>query len=148
LEQKYATYLTWITKALLMRGHPMGMFLGNFMIEHLLPNAALGQFVANLLGELLANVDDAKQWRDPTAVLFWKQKFLTKILPTVLTGSKAGNSKLNFTVALAKILVNFPLSIFKSELSTVRQPSSFFVSFFFFTQFQFLHRLFPFCSSR
>ncbi|KAH7881782.1 ARM repeat-containing protein [Phlebopus sp. FC_14] len=111
----------WITKALLVRSHPMAPAFIDSLFT-LLDDQGLDWNAARALG-VLATPDDILTKRNGAVLkILHSQKYFNSVLPKILTGAKningSGQEKANL-VALASLINAVPKSMYSSHLSTL-----------------------------
>ncbi|KAJ3283186.1 mms19 nucleotide excision repair [Borealophlyctis nickersoniae] len=113
-----STYL-WITKALVLRSHPMGYDMSQDLVA-LLADPVLGRRAADGFGIVVGDSPDGVLTKASFAVLrlLYKQKFFNHCVPRLVEGFHAAPNDLKqyYLMVLSHLLRNIPQQILLSEL--------------------------------
>ncbi|XP_066457176.1 MMS19 nucleotide excision repair protein homolog [Eleutherodactylus coqui] len=115
------TLLTWVTKALILRYHPMDGHLTNKMIG-LLSDRDLGPLAADMFSLLVSDSPDIlnKACHADIRIMF-RQRFFTENVPKLVQGFNAANedNKPNYLKALSHVLNCLPKQVLVTELPSL-----------------------------
>ncbi|XP_073408958.1 MMS19 nucleotide excision repair protein homolog isoform X1 [Dendrobates tinctorius] len=115
------TLLAWVTKALILRYHPMNGQLTNKMIG-LLSDRSLGPLAADMFSLLVSNSPDIlnKACHADIRIMF-RQRFFTENVPKLVQGFHAasGDDKPNYLKALSHVLNCLPKQVLMTELPSL-----------------------------
>ncbi|XP_044152492.1 MMS19 nucleotide excision repair protein homolog [Bufo gargarizans] len=115
------TLLAWVTKALILRYHPMNGQLTNKMIG-LLSDRDLGPLAADMFSLLVSDSPDIlnKACHADIRIMF-RQRFFTENVPKLVQGFHAanGDDKPNFLKALSHVLNCLPKQVLVTELPSL-----------------------------
>ncbi|XP_069610135.1 MMS19 nucleotide excision repair protein homolog isoform X2 [Ranitomeya imitator] len=115
------TLLAWVTKALILRYHPMNGQLTNKMIG-LLSDRSLGPLAADMFSLLVSDSPDIlnKACHADIRIMF-RQRFFTENVPKLVQGFHAasGDDKPNYLKALSHVLNCLPKQVLMTELPSL-----------------------------
>ncbi|XP_053307203.1 MMS19 nucleotide excision repair protein homolog [Spea bombifrons] len=115
------TLLVWVTKALILRYHPLNGQLTNKMID-LLRDRELGDSVADRFSLLVSDSPDilSKACHADIRIMF-RQRFFTENIPKLVQGfnSAEGDLKPNYLKALSYVLNSLPKEVLVTELPSL-----------------------------
>uniref|UniRef100_A0A8C5Q3D9 MMS19 nucleotide excision repair protein n=1 Tax=Leptobrachium leishanense TaxID=445787 RepID=A0A8C5Q3D9_9ANUR len=115
------TLLAWVTKALILRYHPLNGQLTNRMID-LLSDRELGVSVADLFSLLVSDSADIlnKACHADIRIMF-RQRFFTENVPKLVQGfhSASRDDKPNYLKALSHVLNSLPKQVLMTELPSL-----------------------------
>ncbi|KAJ1140987.1 hypothetical protein NDU88_007324 [Pleurodeles waltl] len=115
------TLLLWVTKALVLRYHPLNTDLMNKLI-HLLADPELGSLAADNFSLLLSDSTDVlnKACHANIRIMF-RQRFFTENVPKIVQGfhSSAEDNKSNYLKALSQVLNCLPKQVLMTELPSL-----------------------------
>ncbi|XP_041426980.1 MMS19 nucleotide excision repair protein homolog isoform X2 [Xenopus laevis] len=115
------TLLVWVTKALILRYHPLSGQLTDKMIG-LLSDKQLGPSVANMFSLLVSDSPDVlnKACHADVRIMF-RQRFFTENVPKLVQGfnSANGDDKPNYLKALSHVLNTLPKQVLMPELPSL-----------------------------
>ncbi|XP_075699162.1 MMS19 nucleotide excision repair protein homolog isoform X2 [Rhinoderma darwinii] len=115
------TLLAWVTKALILRYHPMNGQLTNKMIG-LLSDRDLGPLAADMFSLLVSDSPDIlnKSCHADIRIMF-RQRFFTENVPKLVQGFNAanGDNKSNYLKALSHVLNCLPKQVLVTELPSL-----------------------------
>ncbi|KAE8590634.1 hypothetical protein XENTR_v10018135 [Xenopus tropicalis] len=115
------TLLVWVTKALVLRYHPLSGQLTNKMIG-LLSDKQLGPSVANMFSLLVSDSPDIinKACHADIRIMF-RQRFFTENVPKLVQGFNSANrdDKPNYLKALSHVLNALPKQVLMPELPSL-----------------------------
>lgn len=115
------TLLAWVTKALILRYHPMNGQLTNKMIG-LLSDRDLGPLTADMFSLLVSDSPDIlnKACHAEIRIMF-RQRFFTENVPELVKGFNAanGDDKPNYLKALSHVLNCLPKQVLVTELPSL-----------------------------
>ncbi|XP_069467675.1 MMS19 nucleotide excision repair protein homolog isoform X2 [Ambystoma mexicanum] len=115
------TLLLWVTKALVLRYHPLNTDLTNKLI-HLLADAELGPTAADSFSLLLSDSPDVLNKTCHAIVrIMYRQRFFTENVPTLVQGfhSASEDNKSNYLKALSHVLNSLPKQVLMTELPSL-----------------------------
>ncbi|KAG8435432.1 hypothetical protein GDO86_013387 [Hymenochirus boettgeri] len=115
------TLLVWVTKALLLRYHPLNGQLTDKMIG-LLSDQQLGHSVANMFSILVSDsVDILNKACHADIRIMFRQRFFTENVPKLVQGfnSVIGDHKPNYLKALSHVLNALPKQVLMPELPSL-----------------------------
>ncbi|KAG8551213.1 hypothetical protein GDO81_004011 [Engystomops pustulosus] len=113
--------LAWVTKALILRYHPMNGQLTNKMIS-LLSNRDLGPLAADLFSLLVSDSSDILNKSSHADIrIMYRQRFFTENVPKLVEGFNAanGDDKPNYLKALSHVLNCLPKQVLITELPSL-----------------------------
>ncbi|KAM4636249.1 MMS19 nucleotide excision repair protein homolog isoform 2-T2 [Discoglossus pictus] len=115
------TLLVWVTKALILRYHPISGQLTNKMID-LLSHRELGPAAADMFSLLVSDSPDilSKACHADIRIMF-RQRFFTENVPKLVQGfnSANGDDKPNYLKALSHVLNSLPKQVLMTELPSL-----------------------------
>ncbi|XP_063290261.1 MMS19 nucleotide excision repair protein homolog isoform X1 [Pelobates fuscus] len=115
------TLLAWLTKALILRYHPLNGQLTNKMID-LLSDRELGGSVADMFSLLVSDAPDIlnKACHADIRIMF-RQRFFTENVPKLVQGFNSANEddKPNYLKALSHVLNSLPKQVLMTELPSL-----------------------------
>ncbi|XP_056386832.1 MMS19 nucleotide excision repair protein homolog [Hyla sarda] len=115
------TLLAWVTKALILRYHPMNGQLTNKMIG-LLSDRDLGPLVADMFCLLVSDSPDILNKASHADIrIMFRQRFFTENVPKLVQGFHAanGDDKPNYLKALSHVLNCLPKQVLITELPSL-----------------------------
>lgn len=121
LRSQALTLLLWVTKALVLRYHPLSSCLTDKLLG-LLGDAALGPVAADGVALLMADAPDVLHREGHADVrIMFRQRFFTDNVPKLVRGFHAAGPgvKANYLKGLSHVLNHLPRAVLLTELPTL-----------------------------